>query len=582
MAQNTEINDYLKNRANDSNLTEINQDFYNNSTNDIKPTEINPEIYNRITNNVKQTGDSSGILNTSSLVGKTILGKYTITKKISSNSGEADVYLCEFSCNEYVFKIYRRVNSVKKDIIQKLMKIDSPYVAKIIDHGEYNGLTFVILPYFKYGSLERKNYSEKRLLQTIIPNVNEGLHVLHETGIVHKDIKPSNIMIRNDRSGVAIIDFGISSSLEKNQSYVITKTGLTPEYSAPETLRKNDVFFKESDYYSFGITIYALFNKHTPYENMSGDDIARFTTIQKIPFPPNMPKRLVTLIKGLTYPDVTNRNNKESINRRWTYSEVKRFLDGENVPVPDYGFVGYRPYTFLNKSYSSMVDLVDALGDNWDDGKRQLFRGLLSGYLKPLNPQLAELCLDAEASHENNDKVFFNLLFKLNPSLKSFYWLDRSYPSLKEFGKDLLQKLWNKDKGMYVYADSVLTHEIVLDYLVNTRNKDEVFKNAIAALEHQFNTLNKNNINSALFSYYCLAYLISSKKILNINGKEFESISDLTSYINLLVNYNYEQFVSFSNSIINKGNQLDPQFEAWLVAIGKRKEMTEWVNSIKN
>ena len=580
MSDKTEINEFLNNRRNDSKSTEINPDINNVHRYDSKATEINPDINNAHRYDSKTTEINDGIMYTSSLIGKTIKG-YTIIQSLSTSSGEADVYMCKSFNDEYVLKLYRRVNSVKKDIIHKLMKIDSPYVAKIIDYGEYNGLTFVILPYFKYGSLEGRNYSEERLLQTIIPNVNEGLHMLHEAGIVHKDIKPSNIMIRNDRSGVAIIDFGISSSLDKNQSYVITKTGLTPEYSAPETLRKNDVFFKESDYYSFGITIYALYNKHTPYENMSGDDIARFTTIQKIPFPPNMPKRLVTLIKGLTYPDVTNRNNKESINRRWTYSEVKRFLDGENVPVPDYGFVGYQPYTFLNKSYSSMEDLVDALGNNWNDGKRQLYRGLLSGYLKPLNPQLAEYCLDAEASRENNDKVFFNLLFKLNPNLKSFHWLDRSYPSLKEFGNGLLQGLWNKDEGIYVYSDSALTHGIVSDYLVNTRNNNEVFKNAVAALEHQFNTLNKNNFNSALFSYYSLAYLISDKKILNINGKEFKLIPDLISYINLLISYDYEKFVSFTNSIIDKHNKLDPQFEAWLVAIGKRKEMTEWVNSIK-
>ena len=323
MAQNTEINEYLRNRSIDS-----------------KPTEINPDIYNKNSNNVKPTEINSEILHTSSLAGKTVIGKYTIKKMISDSSGEADVYVCEFSGNEYVFKLYRRVNSIKKDVIKKLMKVNSPYVAKIIDYGEYNGLTFVILPYYKKGSLEGKKCSLKELENIIIPNINEGLHALHEVGIVHKDIKPSNIMIWNDGRGVSIIDFGISSSLEKNQSYILTQTGLTPEYSAPETLRKQDVFFKESDYYSLGITIYALYNKHTPYENMNGDEVARYTTIQKIPFPSNMPKRLVNLIKGLTYPDVTNRNNKESVNRRWTYSEVKRFLAGENVPVPDSGFTG--------------------------------------------------------------------------------------------------------------------------------------------------------------------------------------------------------------------------------------------------
>ena len=117
-----------------------------------------------------------------------VLLKYEV--KISSNTGEADVYVCEFSGNEYVFKIYRRVNAIKREVINRIMKVDSPYVTKIIDYGEYNGLTFVILPYYKNGSLEGKNYSLKIIEEIIVPDVNEGLHALHEVGIVHKDIKP--------------------------------------------------------------------------------------------------------------------------------------------------------------------------------------------------------------------------------------------------------------------------------------------------------------------------------------------------------------------------------------------------------
>ena len=567
MAQNTEINEHLRNRSIDS-----------------KPTEINPDIYNKNSNNVKPTEINSEILHTSSLAGKTVLGKYNIKKMISDSSGEADVYVCEFSGNEYVFKLYRRVNSIKKDVIKKLMKVNSPYVAKIIDYGEYNGLTFVILPYYKKGSLEGKNYSLKVLENIIIPNINEGLHALHEVGIIHKDIKPSNIMIWNDGRGVSIIDFGISSSLERSQSYVVTHTGFAPAYTDPESI-KTGLFFKESDYYSLGITIYALFIGHAPYENLSAEDIARYNTIQNLPFPSSMPDRLVSLITGLTYCNIPNRHNMGTVNRRWTYSEVRRFLAGEKVPIPDYGFSGYPPYTFLNKSYSSLEDLTAALGANWEDGKRQLYRGLLSGYLKPLNPQLAEYCMDAEerqVKKENEDKVFFDALFKLNPNLKSFYWLNRNYPSLEAFGKDLLQKLLKKDETIYDYIKSVLTQDIISDYLRNTNNHNEDFKRAITALENQYKTINNQNHSNDLISYYSLAYLISGEKVLNINGKKFNSVPELVTYLDLLVSYSYERFVSFANLITNKSNQLDPQFEAWLISIGKRKEMTEWFRTIKN
>ena len=85
-----------------------------------------------------------------------------------------------------------------------------------------------------------------------------------------------------------------------------------------------------------------------------------------------------------------------------------------------------------------------------------------------------------------------------------------------------------------------------------------------------------------MISYYSLAYLISGEKVLNINGKKFNSVPELVTYLDLLVSYSYERFVSFANLITNKSNQLDPQFEAWLISIGKRKEMTEWFRTIKN
>ena len=82
--------------------------------------------------------------------------------------------------------------------------------------------------------------------------------------IIHKDLKPSNIMLLDDNRSVAIIDFGISSVVEQGNTVLVTKTGMTPEYSAPETFRKS--LFEESDYYSFGITLYELYCGYNPYK----------------------------------------------------------------------------------------------------------------------------------------------------------------------------------------------------------------------------------------------------------------------------------------------------------------------------
>ncbi|MFA5659451.1 MAG: protein kinase, partial [Oscillospiraceae bacterium] len=186
--------------------------------------------------------------------GAVIASKYSIVSKMEVVTGEADLYICTFEEKSYVAKLYRRAVAVKDEVVGLLKSIDSPYVAKIFDTGVWDGRVFEILPLYKNGSLQGRRFSFDELKSNIIPSLNEGLHVLHQAGIIHKDLKPSNIMLSDNGRDVAIIDFGISSVKSENSTVIVTKTGMTPEYSAPETFRS--LYLEESDYYSLGITVY--------------------------------------------------------------------------------------------------------------------------------------------------------------------------------------------------------------------------------------------------------------------------------------------------------------------------------------
>ena len=139
--------------------------------------------------------------------------------------------------------------------------------------GEIDGYPYEILPYYKNGSLQGKKFLYQQLKSKIIPALNEGLKVLHDNGIIHKELKPSNIMLADNGEGVALIDFGISSIREDGNTVIVTRTGMTLEYSAPETFK--NLFLSESDYYSLGITLYELHSGHTPYAQMSQDEIEK-------------------------------------------------------------------------------------------------------------------------------------------------------------------------------------------------------------------------------------------------------------------------------------------------------------------
>ena len=420
-------------------------------------TQLNKELVGgnaTVINRTFQQNGSATVINpiaaaTSDLsLGQVLCGKYSVVKKMDIVTGEADLYLVEYNNVQYVAKIYRRKVAIKPEISQKLMNIKSKYVAAIYETGEVNGFPMEIIPYYRYGSLQGRKYTYEQLKRDVSLSLNEGLKVLHDNGILHKDLKPSNIMVGDNLKDVAIIDFGISSAREDNNTIIVTKTGMTPEYSAPETFR--NLFLEESDYYSLGITLYELFCGYTPYNNMEQEAIEQYISVQRIPFPDDMPEDLQNLISACTYYDITNRKNKSNPNRRWTYEEVKKWCNGIKQVIPGEGIgnakVGdMNPYKFMGETYLEVAELTKALALNWNEGKKQLFRGILSGFFKGCNPELAGFCIDAEEEatriNGRDDMIFWKLLYKLSPNTTDFYWKGRTYQGLPALGREILEKL---------------------------------------------------------------------------------------------------------------------------------------------
>lgn len=544
----------------------------------VNTTVVNSELGHATAINPNLTGGTSKKISAGTLLGS----KYQIVEPLSVATGEADLYVCKYREKEYVAKVYRRQRAVKPEVISVLKSISSPYVASLFDTGEYNGLPYEVLPYYKNGSLQGRKFSLDELKKTIIPCINEALHVLHQNDIIHKDLKPSNIMLLDDNKSVAIIDFGISSVVEQGNTVLVTKTGMTPEYSAPETFR--NLFLEESDYYSFGITLYELYCGYTPYKNMNAEEIAQFTAVQRIPFPKDMPKELQDLISAVTYFDITNRHKKDNPNRRWTYTEVQNWCKGKKQVIPGEG-VGMAAekaiptYTFLGHGYKDIPSLVTALATNWNDGKKQLYRGLMSAFFKNFNPEIAGYCMDAEEEATRtagkDDIIFWKLLYKIYPELNGFYWMGQIYESLPALGRDMLERLWKDDKSNYVYWDSILGNKLLTNYLSTVKSKNTGLSAAASALETAHSLSNRSK-RDTLMNYYTMAYLLSGQKLFSIGNKQLKNVSELTAHMKGLLDSSYEEFEDFCHSLIDYDDTLDVQLEAWLIALGKRKELETW------
>lgn len=514
--------------------------------------------------------------------GTIVCDKYRVIHQLEVSSGEADLFLCSDGSSQYVAKIYKRKFAIKQEVIDALLRIDSPYVARLYQTGTFNDYPVEILPFYEKGSLQGKTFTEDDLVRRIIPNINEGLRAIHEAGIIHKDLKPSNIMLNSDGESVSIIDFGISSIIEDGNTVLVTKTGMTPEYSAPETFK--NLFLRESDYYSFGITLFELFCGYTPYANMQPEEIEQYVSVQRIPYPEEMSDLLQDFISALTYYDISNRNNKNNPNRRWTYEEVKKWLEGEPLVIPGEGVgnvgKGTMPvFKFLGEDFTDPALLVTAFAKNWEEGKKQLFRGGVTAHFRTWNQEIARKCQAAEeeAGRENgkDDIIFWKLLYQINPKLKGFYWMGQTFESLPAFGRDVLERLWDKDKSQYSYYSSILSEKLLSQYVLMAAPKNEKLKKAAEAIEDSY-ALEKNNGTDMQRTFYLMAYTLSGQKLLLLDGEQIRTVGELANYMRSVLAESFDKFESLCHRLVDYDGNLDFQLETWLMAIGKQNEIEKW------
>ena len=229
-------------------------------------------------------------------------------------------------------------------------------------------------------------------------------------------------------------------------------------------------------------------------------------------------------------------------------------------------------YPFLGRSFHTPGELAGALAENWEEGKKQLFRGLLSSFFKNFAPDLAGICIDAEeeyACHSDRaDGIYFCFLCHLDPDRKEFSWLDRSWPNLTVFGREILEKTRKKDFSQADTWDGLLLNG-VLSTCCRLRNYPQ---QAIEALEKAEESCGESPVRS----YYIIAYILSGSRTLKVKDHYFQNMDALNEFLRNLMNRSFEEFDIFCGNLIFDDNRLDPQLEAWLIVQGKEKILFRW------
>lgn len=223
------------------------------------------------------------------------------------------------------------------------------------------------------------------------------------------------------------------------------------------------------------------------------------------------------------------------------------------------------------------------MAKNWEEGKKQLFRGYITAHFRTFNVDIARKCQAAEeeAGRENgkDDIIFWNLLYQIHPKLKGFYWKGQTYESLPAFGRDVLDRLWDRDDSQYSYYDSIISEKLLSRYVQIAAPKNEKLKKAATAIEDSYE-LEKANGTDKLRTYYLMAYMLSGQKLLLLNGEQFRTVGELAAYMRSVLDDSFDSFESLCHKLVGYDGQLDFQLETWLIAIGKRKELETWRESI--
>lgn len=171
-----------------------------------------------------------------------------------------------------------------------LSDMSHPNIIPVIDYGESKGMVFMVMPFVEGDTLQNrieKGRIKVRDRERWIVQIADALRFAHELGIIHRDVKPSNVLI--DQAGNAMLtDFGLAREVEGSNTLTGSMLLGTPAYMAPEQGRgaRTDA---RSDQYSFGVILYQLVTGRLPFEA----DSPMGTVLKHIQEPVPRPSRFV-------------------------------------------------------------------------------------------------------------------------------------------------------------------------------------------------------------------------------------------------------------------------------------------------
>ena len=322
--------------------------------------------------------------------GMYISDRYEIIEKIGAG-GMADVYKAKcHRLNRYVaIKILKQEYSNDKNFITKFRGeaqsaagLSHPNIVSVYDVGDDNGLHYIVMELVEGITLKKFIEKKGRLAIKeavgITIQIAQGLEAAHNNHIIHRDIKPQNIMISREGK-VKVADFGIAKAVSAN-TYTQNAIG-SVHYLSPEQAR-GGYCDEKSDIYSLGITLYEMLSGTLPF---AGDNTVSVALLH-IQSEPQPVKELVPAVQYSLDRIVQKCMQKRPENRYLSASELimdlKRSItnpEGDFVKLPANGYVPDNPTKMFTDNEVEEIRTTAAKSpvtryDNHQHNKKQVLK----------------------------------------------------------------------------------------------------------------------------------------------------------------------------------------------------------------
>jgi predicted ATPase len=258
--------------------------------------------------------------------------------RLLGEGGMGKVYLAEDTTlgRRVAIKLISETLAGSADAVQRFLReartmatVEHPHIVRVYSFGETEGCSYLVMEYVEGESLAQRIRRAGRLgideSLRILDQSSEALEAAWERGIVHRDVKPGNILLdTGDR--VRVADFGLAKTTELPGDASVTHVGQilgTPHYVSPEQARGEGALDFRADVYSLGIVLYEMLAGQPPFTGrtpISVVDQQLHTPLPSVRVErPEVPERLEQLCEWMT--------RKQPDDRPGSYADLRQWID---------------------------------------------------------------------------------------------------------------------------------------------------------------------------------------------------------------------------------------------------------------